>query len=662
MSSAYHPLTSFENFTQPIELERLGSAYDATPGKLQVPWKRVAAKAPSRVAKTRNFPTWGALALAGSALTVAISLSILLAINGKPIWPSNGIFNILQPASLLSAHMSLNAIFIEIAFQEGLNIAWWHEATKLSTTVQKLHEIWAVGHSSRAAFRLWRSAPWVSLAAVLVAVSPINGVILQASILTPVSPVTSNHTLTLPMVKQLDLGYSAYPAPTETSWGAYTFAQWFTIWKQVQFSEFTEFANYAWFGSKSDLNSSAFEFGYNSLAPYKAKALGAGWDMNCQSSQEPYNLEQGDREEVSGRIFNNYVSWSKDSPNTIQLYFLWKQDYSCVGNYEVRTCTLRAATIEYPIEISMNISGSPYKGPFYSLAPGSTRRDDRLVRILPVYEAEGRENTTFGGIAGSLEDYDSYYQITTWANGSYEFQDDGPLIKAIEPTFPAGTNAQCSLSFEFSLRQLATWLTLGKSPIDQIVDEGGFLTNANIDPSEILFERLRQGMFLASVYQGTRMISNCCAVDDTIPHEDSYYFQTVTASQTLQVAKYQVRWWLWGVSVALTWITCALVVPLFYGFWVLSRRTSLSPAETARLFGAPVLSDFDEQVDAKEVLEKVGSKKIHLDIRSNSMRGDAAAPVRPRLSPRAHSDYNISLPYFGYNAPHSPFPDGAWPR
>ena len=662
MASAYHPLTSFESLTQPHELERLGR-------DSRFRWKRpVTRSADSN--KFKNFPSIGFFALLGSLITVFLSLGILLGINGQAVWPENGIFNVLQPASLLSLHMSMNAVLIEIALAEGLNISWWYQATKSNTTLRDLHDIWAIGHSYRKAVQIWRGLDWLTLAAIFVALSPINGVLLQAAITTPVSPVATNHTLTIPMVKQLDLGYSAYPAPTADLWGAYTWAQWFSIWKQVTLAQWTSYANYAYFGSVSDKNQSAFNFGYNNLAPYQARALGAGFEMTCDASTERYDLNQGKLDVVTGRIFSSSISWDYLVPNEINLYFLWKPSGACAGEYQIRNCNLRAATVEYPIVISMNISGSIYKGPFFGLAPGSTRADDRVVRILPVYPDEGKDNTTFGGIAGSLLDFESYYDITTYLNGSYTIDNSGPLVRAIAPTF-GGSTEQCGLSFQFSLNQLASYLALGKGSVDKFVQEGDYVQDANIDPSELVFQRLRQGMFLSSVYQGTKTISNCCALNDGIDHGDDYYFQDVNAIQTLQVAKYHVRWWLWGISVGLTWLTAFLVIPLFRGYWLLNRKTSMSPVEIARLFHAPGISQFDEQMDHKAVLKKAGSMKVYEDIRSSgasvrdrhqsdaqSMTSDYAPLRQPE--PTTSNEYGSYNPVSTYN-PVSPFSDmGTW--
>ena len=157
MASAYHPLTSFESLTQPVELERLGR-------DSKFRWKRpVTRSADSN--KFKNFPSIGVFALLGSLITVFLSLGILLGINGQAVWPENGIFSVLQPASLLSLHMSLNAVLVEIALAEGLNITWWYQATKSNTTLRDLHDIWAIGHSYRKAIQVWRGMDWLTLAA-----------------------------------------------------------------------------------------------------------------------------------------------------------------------------------------------------------------------------------------------------------------------------------------------------------------------------------------------------------------------------------------------------------------------------------------------------------------------------------------------------------------
>ncbi|KAK5658152.1 hypothetical protein OQA88_2125 [Cercophora sp. LCS_1] len=57
--------------------------------------------------------------------------------------------------------------------------------------------------------------------------------------------------------------------------------------------------------------------------------------------------------------------------------------------------------------------------------------------------------------------------------------------------------------------------------------------------------------------------------------------------QTIQVFRSDQGFLAAGATVML--ICTAAVVPLFYGFWTLGREVSLSPVETAKAFGAPLL-------------------------------------------------------------------------
>jgi hypothetical protein len=48
------------------------------------------------------------------------------------------------------------------------------------------------------------------------------------------------------------------------------------------------------------------------------------------------------------------------------------------------------------------------------------------------------------------------------------------------------------------------------------------------------------------------------------------------------------------------------VLPLYHGWWRLSRKVSLSPLEVAKAFGASLLGDVGSNADAEELASSVG--------------------------------------------------------
>jgi hypothetical protein len=69
-----------------------------------------------------------------------------------------------------------------------------------------------------------------------------------------------------------------------------------------------------------------------------------------------------------------------------------------------------------------------------------------------------------------------------------------------------------------------------------------------------------------------------------------------------------------GAHVALTYLVLLFILPTYYGFWTLARKTTLSPFETARAFHAPILHDQPRELDTPALLKTVGLKNLHRDL------------------------------------------------
>ena len=73
---------------------------------------------------------------------------------------------------------------------------------------------------------------------------------------------------------------------------------------------------------------------------------------------------------------------------------------------------------------------------------------------------------------------------------------------------------------------------------------------------------------------------------------------------------------------ATTLLIAGAISPLFSGHWLLPRKTTMSPLETATAYHAPVLYQEDARVVSSEVTKKVGMVQNHRDLGVNT-----AAPV-----------------------------------
>lgn len=65
-----------------------------------------------------------------------------------------------------------------------------------------------------------------------------------------------------------------------------------------------------------------------------------------------------------------------------------------------------------------------------------------------------------------------------------------------------------------------------------------------------------------------------------------------------------------GLALLVTLSGIGFVAPMFFGWWCLGRKTSLSPVETAKAFNAPLLRGFDSNGDADALRKDVGDRKM----------------------------------------------------
>lgn len=600
-------------------------------------------KAPLRDATSK--PWLGILALTGSGCTSLLSLMVLLFIHNRAVWPDTGIYKLMQPASWLSALISINSTLLHIALTEGVTVAWWFKAGKPTTTVADLHDVWATGTSTVAAFQKWKKLNYVSLATLFVAILPINGFLLQGAISTPLSTVSKAVTIKVPMMKQLPLGYSGQVSGNNL---IQEYASvWPTVFQQVQNLAGSNYAPYAYFGAYAeDFNTSTMGADLDALyvhanqSVFNFTALGAGFQYSCTPFSTYYDLQPAENETSrTGTVFSSSFGFNLSEPNELTLEVWWKSDTDCSGYYEGQRCVLKAATVEYPVQLQLDVSPS-YPGPYYSLRSNSSYHDDKVVAVLPVYEQEGVHNTTYGGIWMSVNNwYASTVKLTQWSNGTWVTHRDGPLQAALNPTFEALDWQGCNLSFANGLDYVAYAQALNNAPTDPTWLGGLDNFDEDVDVAELVLNQIRRAMFLASVYAGSSWYSFNYQIywNDAwsgnggrdIPGVEADYVQTVPATRVTVTPIYHVRFYLWAASMAMTYLVILVILPTFWGYWVLVREPTMSPVDMARAFHAPVLNRAEDRRATADLLKEVGPKNIHRDL--------AAATAGPGPESRARS-------------------------
>ena len=241
-------------------------------------------------------------------------------------------------------------------------------------------------------------------------------------------------------------------------------------------------------------------------ATWKAKVPGVGFNYSCAKSTVPFDMvPYNTSANYSNSILGLNLRWNHSDPNTIYLDTYWKDTTSCTGAYKVRNCTLKTATVEYPVQVELNVSKT-LAGPYYSLQPATNRGDDKVLRILHPYPEEGHGNTTYGGIWYLFEQwYRGSIQILNYTAGnSGRIGMNGPFANTLAPNF--GHHLWREYRYVCNMSVIWGFQTLGyfqafNAPKEVKRAESGWCwwSNNSADVADVVLKHVRQSMFLACV-------------------------------------------------------------------------------------------------------------------------------------------------------------------
>lgn len=570
----------------------------------------------TRGASTRGvrvIPWKGIVALLVSLLTMAGSSGLLFYLDWRrELVPTAGVYRVMQPASWISALMSVNSIALHVALMDGVTIAWWYCATRPTANLQQVHDIWYTGTSSFHAVIQLQKLSYVSLATLFVAVLPLNSFLLQAAITTPLTVIQKYSPIAVPMSRKLPSGYSGIRREDENGLEHIEQIGWDTNWggvsQQVKNIAGSRYASYAYIGAYDQCDHGAtictdtymsseshpaedhllgLRYYYNDTqSVFSFRAQGAGFKIDCENYTAPYDMTYVEGQQNSHAIFLNIVGWEVSNPNVITVLMRWKADSRCNGEFEIRSCTLKAATVEYPVEMSLNMA-EEYRGPYFSLPVNTTWEQDKIIEELPVYPHDNliainssiKGPTTYGGIFNSFSEW--YRSNLTWiinAVDSAEMERDGPLAFAMDPGYwdpyygTVNSSEACQVSMAWGLSYVNYFEQMTKRDKQDAVEFGPLAWSDVGSPIDLVLNQIRQSMFLASIYEGagywSRSFIRYNGSNGTFerPVEDTDYIQHVVALRTKEVPAYRIRWHLLIASVVMNFCVILVIVPTFYGF------------------------------------------------------------------------------------------------
>lgn len=162
----------------------------------------------------KRFPWLGAGAILSVLLITTTQIIILIASNGKaasqwtrPVIP-NGYAKWPAPNVILAILNSLASISFTVAVGQGIAIAWWRKALK-GTSIRELHNTWSFGGSISAVLLNLKCFNLVALAAVVMKLTIIDGVLFQraTSTYTALGPEREHKVTTYPITRLPQTAY-----------------------------------------------------------------------------------------------------------------------------------------------------------------------------------------------------------------------------------------------------------------------------------------------------------------------------------------------------------------------------------------------------------------------------------------------------------------------
>ena len=375
-----------------------------------------------------QIPILSTGALCVSVVSIVFSAIVLAVSDGETLhdWAESWTFT---PTVYLSIASTITNITLHYALSDGLDVSWWRQALSSNTNVGDLHRTWAYGNSFFDALLSFRHANLIAVACIMVTLSPFNGPLLQRA-----SHVTTRDTpvprqLDVSIANQLPRNYTGYIIGRSDSPDLLT-------------SNFTavvrDYYQQAPVRLKSDCRTNC-----------KAAVLGAGWAVDCQSSEYPYNMTEAQTENDSDsydgwtQIFGSDFQWSSASPAIVQVGAQIKNARGCLGNLLIRNCTLVAATVQYPVELTPST---------VSLADGTTIWDDIVVGALvngsfyeDVYAND--QKTTYGGMSRALHNRFGSYMLSLYG-GPVGYQTLGDGESATAYVKDSQPQPDCDMTFD----------------------------------------------------------------------------------------------------------------------------------------------------------------------------------------------------------------------
>lgn len=483
----------------------------------------------------------------------------------------------------LSSFISVKAL--AVMFLEGVAISWWVHAMA-GQKIKDLHFRWKISQSFVSGIFSARWS-WIVVASFVATTFAALEALLQMASSSATAVSTSTVDMTATLANALPAGFSGVIAATgHDTFGTVYLTPPFIAILQNHTRQAPTLLDIQ--GCDTTANVSC-----------ATTLTGVGFHYTCNASrsalQTPISSsDNGTVSQPENTVFE--VSFIEDLQSNwaVMMNVAWQDTPGSNGDVIAnRNCTLIPALVEYPVNVTQRIvtlqppnstvdwtSGHPDDSSTYAV--------DRVIHDLPT------------------PDYDAAVQQDSLSQpGTHSTL--GGVALAFRTLFGANigvtsdvTNFGSDVSIQGSFAAAFAHFDHGTATIDDA------LNNTYASPVDSLLSNIRDIMFRSSVAIAVNNITdfarntNTTATNTTTTDDDddttgdsggdhpttTVPAQAVTTQGTYRLSHtvYRTNKTMLGISVTLILLAVVAILPLFWGFWHLGRKVSLSPIEIAKAF------------------------------------------------------------------------------
>jgi hypothetical protein len=467
----------------------------------------------------------------------------------------------IRPSILLSIMAGIYPIALSGLFTAGVAVVWWRSITH-GTTLKTLHYINA-GASPKdipGAFLAGGHARRVALGALVVFTAKLTiGPFLQQATKPELRDITRDITMSIRIASEIPDGAFGTISAINT-WGI-----------DIQQNTF--------FGYNLTVEDGA-EFHCPGNGTCEGNVTAAGINFACSSKSVPFDFF--DPGENFSTVFSIDMKLQPETNPPLLLFdstYISAVDDNCIGTLTTTNCNIILATMLYPVRIRNGFLRPNFTHVFHNpttaivknyTSAGDAEKENPEADMGPLRAASEAVGIIYRAKANLIQRQTdginhAVYSLTT-EDGSAPFWADMFLNTSLLGDLGrAESIRRCSL----------VWY----SPVEYVMKD-----------------------LLAFMFRSAYVL----APED----KDNQTFDAVYSGEELRNIT-DFGWLAASVAVMVCGIIATML--LLWGWWQLDHYTSLSPLETGKAFGAPILTNAGPEQEARAIIREIGHERVAND-------------------------------------------------